>query len=173
MVRHRPNLAQQATSVRRGCDRPQPKRGANREKPTDHHPPRLTVRPDEAHSRPTANPSAADLATSPLIIIAARSGAARRSESSCLTGRKALPARQPQRGRPRRQLSDHHRRAEQRGQTRRKLLFCPQTHSCNKPNWKFGLPRCNFNLNSNAAISRAGRKDRFERRACSGVGLIA
>ena len=156
-----PCLAQQTTTMRRRCDRPQAKRGANHDKPTDHHPPRLPPRPDEAYTRPPANRSAADLATSPLIIIAARSGAARRSESSCLTGRRALPARQPQRGRTSRQLSDHHRRAKQRGQTRRKLLFCPQTHSCNKPNWKFGLPRCNFKLNSNAALSRAGRRTGF------------
>jgi hypothetical protein len=142
--------------MRRRCDRPQAKRGANRDKSTDHHPPRLTVRPDEAHSRPPANRSAADLATSSLIIIAARSDAARRSESSCLTARSALPARQPERGRPRRQASHHHRRAKQRGQTKRKLLFSPQTHPCAKPNWKFGLPQCNFKLNSNAALSRRG-----------------
>ena len=129
-----PCLAQQITTMRRRCDRPQAKRGAHREQPSDHHPPRLPPRPDEAHSRPPANRSAADLATRQLIIIAARSGAARRSESSCLIGRRALPARQPQRGRPGRQLSDHHRRAKQRGQTRRKLLFCPQTHSCPEPN---------------------------------------
>jgi hypothetical protein len=159
--------------MRRRCDRPQAKRGANHDKPTDHHPPRLPPRPDEAYTRPPANRSVADLATSPLIIIAARSGAARRSDSSCLTARSALLARQPQRGRPGRQASHHHRRAEQCGQARRRLLFRPQIHSCPKSNWTFGIPRFNFKLNSNAAITRAGSTVRVERRACSGVGLIA
>jgi hypothetical protein len=190
-------LAQQAASLRRRCDRPQAKRGANREKSTDHHPPRLQPRPDEARTRPPANRSAAGVpqvnSTSP----AARSAAARRSQSSCLTARSTLPARTPERGRPCPSSTDHHRRAEQRGQTKRRLLLDsttgdtrPKTSAHWKPqakqkpqradaaiwrkdNWVNASPQGQLQMNANAALSRCGTIVWIGRRACSAIGLNA
>ena len=119
------NLAQQIASLRRCSDRPQAKRGTVCLKKSNHHPPRLQVRPDEAQSRPPANRSAADFATKLRITTAARSGAARRSSSSCLTARPTLPASKPKRGRPCRQSPHHHCRAKQCGKTKPELLFNP------------------------------------------------
>jgi hypothetical protein len=118
-----PKLAQQAGSLRRRCDRPQAKRGAHHDSSTDHHPPRLQPRPDEAHSRPPANRSAAGVPQVNSSSPAARSDAARRSESSCLTARPTLPARKPERGRPCPGSTDHQCRASQCGPTKRHLLL--------------------------------------------------
>ena len=159
------NLAQQVTSLRRCTDRPQAKRGTVCPKTSDHHPPRLQVRPDEARSRPPANRSAANLATKLRIITAARSGAARRSISSCLTARSALPASKPKRGRPCRQAPYHHCRAKQCGKTMPELLFnltsqrrfsTSRIHSCGKPYRKAFPDDPGFQTNSNAMISRSG-----------------
>ena len=158
-------LAQQATSLRRWSDRPQAKRGAICLKTSDHHPPRLQVRPDEAWSRPPANRSAADLATKLRIITAARSGAARRSSSSCLTARPTLPASKPKRGQPCRQAPYHHCRAKQCGKTMPELLFNLTTQRrssssriqrCGKPYLKILPGDLGFQTNSNAALSRRG-----------------
>jgi len=88
--------------MRRRCDRPQAKRGATQDKPSDHLPPRLQVRPDKA-------------------------------KASCLTARWALPARQPQLGRTWLKTSHHHRRAEQRGQTKRQQLLACATYDTRPP----------------------------------------
>ena len=159
------NLAKQVTSLRRRSGRPQAKRGTTRLKTSDHHPPRLQVRPDEAWSRPPANRSAADLATKLRIITAARSGAARRSSSSCLTARPTLPASKPKRGRPCRQAPYHHCRAKQCGKTMPELLFnlssqrrfsTSRTQSCGRPYLKILPGDLGFQTNSNAVLSRAG-----------------